>query len=207
VLLIRRRRPIGEPADIDRVLAAGGDRVVAPLGSSRIGDALRGFGGELGAASGEAVTHWLPDLDAGAASLATHDLGARFAVVVLASHLVNTPDAALRAALVRAAARHLASGGRVLIEHHPLDWLDTAAESWTERDGRRLGMVDVRIDRPFVAAVSVFEAGGAVVRQPFRALVLDDAELDAGLAAAGLHRTRRLGPTWLEAEAAAKSLE
>jgi hypothetical protein len=207
VLLIRRRRPVGEAVTVEDGPAGGGDLVVAPLGASRIAEVLREFGRVLGPAADPPVTQWLPDLDAGIETLAARDLGQRFAVVALASHLVNTPDPGLRAALLAAAARHLGPGGRLLVEHHPLDWLETAAESWSGQDGARLGMVDIVIDRPFVAAVSVYEAGASVVRQPFRARVLGDAELDAELAAAGLRRVRRLGPTWLEAESAAKSLE
>jgi hypothetical protein len=60
-------------------------------------------------------------------------------------------------------------------------------------------MVAVRVDPPFVSAVSVLDVGGRVVRQQFRARVLSDAELDEALAAAGLRRMRRLSATWLEA--------
>jgi hypothetical protein len=57
----------------------------------------------------------------------------------------------------------------------------------------------VRADPPFVSAVSVFDVGGRLVRQPFRARVLSDAELDAAFGAAQLRRVRRLGATWIEA--------
>ncbi|NJD27929.1 MAG: hypothetical protein FIA92_06485 [Chloroflexi bacterium] len=63
-------------------------------------------------------------------------------------------------------------------------------------------MVDVRVEPPFVSAVSVYEVGGEVVRQPFTARVLSDAELDEALLEAGLARHRRLSPTWLEARRA-----
>lgn len=207
MLLIRRRRPVGESLRVERALADGSDLVVAPLGASRIAESLRALGFQLGLAADQPISQWLPDLEGDATKLAARDLGARFGTVALASHLINTPDAELRAALVVAAARHLAAGGRLLVEHHPPDWLETAAESWSEWDGRQLGMVDVNIEPPFVSAVSVYEEAGRVVRQPFRACVLGDAELDAALAAAGLRRARRLGPTWLEAAADAKSLE
>jgi hypothetical protein len=60
-------------------------------------------------------------------------------------------------------------------------------------------MVDVRRDPPFVSAVSVFDVGGRVVRQPFTARVLSEVELADALGAAGLVVVRRLSPTWLEA--------
>lgn len=143
-------------------------------------------------------TTWL--LPAGSTAVELTDApGQPFDLVLLGSHLVNAPDAAFRAALLSAAASLVAPGGHVLIEHHPLDWLETAAESWSERDGQRLGMVDVRVDPPFVSAVSVYEVDREIVRQPFTACVLSDDELHAALEAAGLTVTRRLSPTWLEA--------
>jgi len=145
------------------------------------------------------VVQWLPDLEADRASLEVAELGGPFETVVLGSHLVNSPDVDLRRTLLRIVATHLGRGGRVLVEHHPLDWLETAAESWSERDGQRLGMVEVQIDPPFVSAVSVYEAGGRVVRQPFTARVLSEDELGAALEGTGLTMTRRLSPTWLEA--------
>ena len=79
------------------------------------------------------------------------------------------------------AARHLAAGGRVLIEHHPLDWAETA-EPTRPTPGATVGMVDVVRDPPFVAAVSVYDVGGRIVRQPFTARVLSNPELDDALA-------------------------
>jgi hypothetical protein len=86
----------------------------------------------------------------------------------------------------------------VFVEHHPVDWTETAADV-PATPGGSVGMVAVHVDAPFVSAVSVLDVGGRVVRQPFRAQVLSDAELDEALAAAGLRRSRRLNPTWLEA--------
>lgn len=148
------------------------------------------------------------------------DLGQRFELVVLGSHLINLPDPAARTASLRIAARHVAGGstgasgdrasggrssrapGTVLVEHHPLDWASTAAATPATAGGSP-GMVDVRRDPPFVSAVSVFDVGGRVVRQPFTARVLADAELADALDAAGLVVVRRVGPTWLEASPSA----
>lgn len=124
--------------------------------------------------------------------------GGPFEVVVLGSHLVNNPDPDRRYAFLALAARHLAPGGRLMIEHHPIDWAATA-EATRPMPGAAPGMVDVVRDPPFVSAVSVYDVGGQVVRQPFTARVLSEVELDAALDAAGLRRIGRLGPNWLEA--------
>ena len=60
-------------------------------------------------------------------------------------------------------------------------------------------MLGVRRDPPFVSAISVYDVGGRMARQPFTARVLSEAELAAELDAVGLRVTRRLGPTWIEA--------
>jgi len=51
-------------------------------------------------------------------------LAERFDVVLLASHLINTPDPAQRGALLATVTRHLSPTGRALIEWHPPAWFD-----------------------------------------------------------------------------------
>lgn len=186
VLLIRRRRPIGEPAD-DAATIHG------MRGAGRVVLALTELGVEL-----DGVVQLVVDQDALATDLAGLDAGGQFATVVLGSHLVNRPEEPARAALLALARRHLKGSGRLLIEHHPIDWAVTAGEV-PATPGGRLGMVEVRRDPPFVSAVSVYDFGGRVVRQPFRARVLSDAELTAACESAGLVALRRLAPTWIEA--------
>jgi len=146
-LLIRRRRPIGEPAGAGRVIHALADLglPIQPVEQLALDAGL------------------LPaDLDA-------MDLVDRFELVILGSHLVNVPVPPVRRALLRLARRHVGPGGSVLVEHHPLDWAETAASVRPTPDGSDLGMVSVRRDPPFVSAVSVYDVGGHMVRQPFRA--------------------------------------
>lgn len=181
-LLIRRRRPIGEPARPDGTTGAG-----------RIVQALIELGVTL-----EDVRQAVVDPDGPLGEPAAIDLGGSFELVVLGSHLVNNADADRRRSFVALAARHLARGGRLLVEHHPVDWAETA-EPTRPTPGATLGMVDVVRDPPFVSAVSVYDAGGRIVRQPFRARVLSEGELDEALEDAGLMRMARLGQTWLDA--------
>jgi hypothetical protein len=193
-LLIRRRRPLGEPSPAPDS-PAGASLVHGTAGAGRITLALAELGFVLEDAVQAAIDPELPP-----ASLDSIDLGRRFELVVLGSHLVNLPDQAARTAFVGIAARHVAgSAGTVLVEHHPLDWATTAAPTPATAGGAQPGMVDVRRDPPFVSAISVFDVGGRVVRQPFTARVLSEAELEATLGAVGLVVVRRLAPTWLEA--------
>jgi hypothetical protein len=118
--------------------------------------------------------------------------------VVLGSHLVNLPNAALRASYLALAARHVTEDGVVVIEHHPIDWAETAA-AVEPTPGSAVGMEEVRRDPPFVTAVSVFDIGGRMFRQPVTARVHSESQLAAALEDAGLVVRRRLSPTLLEA--------
>jgi len=60
-------------------------------------------------------------------------------------------------------------------------------------------MEEVRRDPPFVSAVSVYDVGGRMFRQPFTARVLSDPELAEALASVGFRVARRLSPTLIEA--------
>lgn len=190
-LLIRRRRPIGEPSELEPGSAPGSAVLRGSAGAGRILHSLADLG--LPALH---LTQWLHASETTATDLDRLDLGAQFATVILGSHLVNTPDDGLRLAFLRAASRQLAPDGELLLEHHPVDWAETA-EPTPATPGAEVGMRDVRRDSPFVSAVSVYDIGGRIVRQPFTARVLSDDELSAALADAGLAVQRRLSPTWL----------
>jgi hypothetical protein len=198
VLLIRRRRPIGEPGEAGR---HGGERRRSPTldvidgtgGAGRICAGLLELGISL-----SGVRQAVIDADASIDDLEGIDLGARFGLVVLGSHLVNLPDEGRRLAFISLAARHAERGGTVLVEHHPIDWAETA-EPTTPTPGADVGMDEIRRHPPFVSAVSTFDIGGRYVRQPFTARVLSETELAEALVECGLAVSRRLGPTWLEA--------
>jgi hypothetical protein len=191
-LLIRRRRPIGEPAAAPE--SSGAAAILEGFsGAGRICVALAALGVSL-----DDLTQAVIDGDSPVASLDGVDLQRTFATAVLGSHLVNVPDAAVRGAWLRLARRH---GDEVIVEHHPVDWAETA-EATKATPGSQVGMEEVRRDPPFVSAVSTFDAGGRDVRQPFTARVLSEAELVAELAAAGLVLERRLGPTFVVARRA-----
>ena len=193
MLLIRRRRPIGEPAALVDLDDTGVGTVEGTAGAGRIAQALIELGYLL-----DSVTQAVIPTDLGLDALARLDLGRRFETVVLGSHVVNLPDADRRAAFLALVRRHLADSGVVLVEHHPIDWAETA-EDVRPRPGSQVGMEDVRRDPPIVSAVSVYDIGGRLVRQPFTARVLTEAELADELEASGLVVRRRLSPTWLAA--------
>ena len=193
VLLLRRRRPLGEPEDLEPGSTPGFSVLRGIKGAGRVLQSLAALGLPY-----RTVIQSVHDAEVTAADVDGLDVGRLFTGVIVGSHLVNTPDEALRTAWLRAAARHLVDDCDVLVEHHPVDWAETADDE-PAVPGGSLGMVEVRRDAPFVHAVSVFDAGGHEARHPFTARVLSEEELDAALTSAGLVRTARLSPTWLRA--------
>jgi SAM-dependent methyltransferase len=127
-------------------------------------------------------------------------LGERYDVVVLASQLVNEPDAGRRRALLLTARVHLVDDGAVFLEH-----LDPALPTGPPERTAMVGSVEVRFR---VLAVRGQEIVGEVRytldaqtwTQRFTSLLLDDDVLEHDLAAVGLAGRRRLSPTWLQAE-------
>jgi hypothetical protein len=191
VLVLRRRRPIGEPSDLEPGATPGYAMLLGAAGAGRVRLALA----ELGVPTGT-LHQAVLDPDVTPSALDALDVGRQYPLVILGSHLVNSPDDALRQALLIAAGRHLSGDADLLVEHHPIDWTETAAPT-SPTPGSAVGMEDVHIDPPFVSAVSTYDVGGRYERVPFTARVLSEAELDAALATAGLRRRRSLAPTWL----------
>ena len=193
LLLIRRLRPIGEPAALRPLDAPRVSTLDGTAGAGRIIHALAGAG-----IACDPIVQLVVPADVEVGDLRSLVDERDFETVALGSHLVNLPDEARRAALVDVAARHVSPSGSVIVEHHPVDWAETAADE-EPTPGAALGMEDVRREPPFVSAVSVFDIGGRMVRQPFRARVLSEGELAYELARAGLRVSRRLTPTLIEA--------
>lgn len=192
ILVIRRRRPVGEPEKLQPGSIRGASILRGTRGASRILHALAELGVPIAT-----VIQSVHETDVPPEELAGIDLGRQFTRVAVGSHLVNLPDPDVRRGFLAAARRHLVGDCDVFVEHHPIDWASTAAEVRATPGGSQLGMTDVRRDPPWVSAVSVYDIGGRTFQQPFTARVLSEAELDAELEAADLIRRQRLSPTWI----------
>lgn len=193
VLVIRRRRPVGEVPNLQPGSSRGAHVLKGSAGAGRVLHSLSELGMPF-----RTVIQSVHDLEATAADIDELDVRRLFVAVVLGSHLVNVPDEGLRRAFLGAARRHLVGDCDVLVEHHPTDWATTAAAVGATPGGSP-GMARVRREPPFVSATSVYDVGGQVVRQPFTARVLSEQELVDELEATGLFVRGRLSPTWLVA--------
>jgi SAM-dependent methyltransferase len=115
------------------------------------------------------------------------DLGRPFDAVLLASFLVNTPDEGLRRGFLTACRDHLGEGGCVLVQRHPPGWFDEAAEGEHTSGGVTFRLRDLHRPGPgLLAATAEYQVGERVWTHAFTARRLDDGELAAALAEAGL---------------------
>jgi SAM-dependent methyltransferase len=118
------------------------------------------------------------------ADLVGLDLGRRFDVVVLASHLVNHPSRA--PAFLTTCRRHVATDGCVLVERFHPDLLDELDEREGTVDAVHVRHEVHRRDGTAFTASAHYSVGGRTWTQRYDAVLLDDAALDRLLARAGL---------------------
>jgi SAM-dependent methyltransferase len=206
VEVYRRLPAMGEPEVVHEVAGPGARVLDLGAGTGRIADPLVGLGHDVVAVDDSA------DMLAAVRRARPHrsriedlDLPDRFDLVLLASHLVNTPDDVLRRALLLAARRHLADGGRVLLQWHEPAWFD-ALRAGASAEGAiggltsRLHVHD--LTGGLLTATVTYRDGEETWTQPFTALRLDHDRMAAELAAAGLRpEPRAPAPSWLVAVA------
>jgi SAM-dependent methyltransferase len=191
VELYLRLRPRGEAEIVDAVIGAGAEILELGCGVGRVTHELVRLGYPVVAVdeSPEMLEHVR-----GATTLCSPienlALGRRFPCVLLMSNLVNTTDSQ-RDAFLATCARHLAPGGVVLIERHEPNWRPR------EEAPGHLGEVivsleDLSFEQQHVSGTVRYELGDVIWRHAFQARILDDGELAAVLANAGLEFVRTL---------------
>jgi SAM-dependent methyltransferase len=192
----------GEPAIVHE--AAGPGVVILELGcgAGRVTHPLVALGHPVVAVdeSPEMLAH-VRGAETVCARIQELSLGRRFGVVLLASHLINA-DEATRRMFLAACRRHVADDGCVIIQQHSPEWFATATDSEVTRDGVILRLRDVTRPAPnLLSATAEYVAGDQRWTQAFTTTRLDEAELAAALAAAGLRLDRYLTEDrgWLRA--------
>jgi SAM-dependent methyltransferase len=193
---------MGEPEIIAALVPRGGTLLELGCGAGRLTRPLVGLGYRVvGVDQSAAMLAHVRDARTVLADIETLDLGRTFGGVVLAGHLVNTPDEARRAAFLRTCRRHVAPGGVVVVQRLDPAWLRSAVDGVQEWGGFRIALRDVRRAGAVVSAVSEYATGGRVWRQPWTMRILSDIEIEMALASAGLRVRRWAGRnrTWLAA--------
>jgi SAM-dependent methyltransferase len=192
----------GEPAIVHEAARPGAAILELGCGAGRVTHPLVALGHAVVAVdeSPEMLAH-VRDAERVCARIQELSLGRRFGVVLLASHLINAEEATRRMFLA-ACRRHVADDGCVIIQQHSPEWFATATDSEVTRDGVILRLRDVTRPAPnLLSATAEYVARDRRWTQAFTTTRLDEAELAAALAAAGLHLDRYLTEDrgWLRA--------
>jgi SAM-dependent methyltransferase len=183
----------GEPAIVHEAVGAGTSILELGCGTGRVTHPLIALGHPVAAVdeSPEMLAH-VRGAETVRATIQGLSLGRRFGAVLLASHLINA-DAGTRSAFLAACRRHVADDGCVIVQQHPPEWFSAATETEDTRDGVVYRLRDVSRPAPDLLTATVeYVVGDRYWTQTFTATRLDDAELDASLAAAGLRLDRYL---------------
>lgn len=120
------------------------------------------------------------------------DLGRSFQAVLLASNLVNTPDAARRFELLASCRRHVCDEGLVVVQRYAPSF-----EGWEDRTWHDHGPIEIRVaaaervGNSFTASLE-YRTGGRFWSHTFTAVLLDDRALREEAMAAGLQRASSL---------------
>jgi SAM-dependent methyltransferase len=184
----------GESAIVHEAAGPGSSILELGCGTGRMTHPLVALGHLVVAVdeSPEMLAH-VRDAETVCARIQGLSLGRRFDAVLLASHLINVPDKPTRHALLTACRDHVADDGSVIVQQHPPEWFAAAAESENTREGMIFRLRDVSRPAPnLVSATVEYVVGDDRWTQTFTSMRLDDSELAAALAAAGLRLDRYL---------------
>lgn len=192
------------PGDAPRLIAtavpSGGSILELGCGTGRVTHPLVAAGFAVTAVdqSPEMLRH-VAGAETVLADIETLRLGAQFDAVVLASHLVNTPDPELRRRFWRVCAAHARPGGAVLVERHHPAWVRTARPGRREVGEVAIDIHDVVHDGDLLHAAVTYQVGHREWTQRFTAVALDDPALEDEADRAGLSFVSFLdrGHQWL----------
>jgi SAM-dependent methyltransferase len=198
-----RMTAMGEPEIVHAAAGPGASILELGCGAGRITHPLVALGHPVVAVdeSPEMLAH-VRGAETVRARIEDLALDRRFEGVLLASHLINTDDIPARTAILAACRRHVADDGGVIIQQHAPGWFATAADADNARDGIIFRLRDVSRPAPnLVSATVEYVDGDEVWTQKFTARRLNDIELAAVLAEAGLRLDRYLTEdrAWLRA--------
>jgi SAM-dependent methyltransferase len=179
---------MGEPEVVHAAIPPGASILELGAGAGRMTHRLVELGHPVVAVdeSPEMLAH-IRGAETVRASIQDLRLGRRFDAVLCASFLVNTADDGLRRRFLRTCRDHVDDGGCVLVQRHEPAWFEEAAEGERTSGGITFRLRDLRRPGPgLLAATMEYQAGDRVWTQWFTARRLDDDELAAARAEAGL---------------------
>lgn len=204
--LYRQMPYMGELEDIIELLVPGTSVLELGCGTGRLCARLAEVGCAVTGVDESA--EMLALLPAGVESVRSKvedlDLRRTYDAVLLASHLINHPDTAVREAFVHCARRHLQAGGLFLLKRHSVDWLQSARLGPAgHARGVAVSVEAISRDVAFVHMTLRYELLNQIWRQSFVAVALSEAQIEQLLAEAGFGAVRWQGQQSLWASAIA----
>jgi SAM-dependent methyltransferase len=176
-----------DAALLHRLLPAGASILDLGCGTGRLAEPLARLGHPVTGVDNEPeMTAALRHATGVTGDITTLDLGTRFHAVLLMSHFVDTADAGLVDAALRAVRRHLRDDGLAVVERHAPGWVYTCGESTREADGVRFTLTDLERTGDTLTATIRYVFDGLSAEQRFSVRDLDDERLDRLAATAGL---------------------
>jgi SAM-dependent methyltransferase len=191
-----------EPRIIHEAVPAGAALLELGCGAGRITHRLLELGHPVVAVDNSPeMLEYLHGAEKVLSDIQTLDLGRTFAGVVLATHLVNSADPAIRAALLASCARHVAPHGVVLVQRLAPERMLSIEEGTSTRGSSRFHLASLVRRGTIFAATMMYELDGKRWVHSFEVELLGDAEMDAALEQAGLRRVGFLDETrtWVKA--------
>lgn len=183
-----RRLPAGDDLDvIGPQIPANATVLDLGCGAGRLAHPLTAGGARVTAvdASPEMLA-WVSGCETIRAAIEALEIGRQFDVVLLSGNLVNTLDGRQRDAYLATCRRHLAAGGRLLLQRIDPRWATTAQPFSSRRDGITFTFFEVARAGEVLAGAVRYEAEDLDEIHRFRLRVLDDDLLERALAEAGL---------------------
>jgi len=180
--------PGGEPEIVHRAIPEGASILELGAGTGRMTHRLLDLGHRVVAVDeSPEMLERIGGAETVQARIQALDLRRRFDAVLLASFMVNVPDDGLRRRFLQTCRRHVEAGGSVLIQRHQPAWFEEAAEGEHTVGGITYRLREVRRPSPGLLAATVeYQVEDRAWAQRFTARRLDDTELAATLAEAGL---------------------
>jgi SAM-dependent methyltransferase len=181
--------PNGEPERVHAAIPPGATILELGAGAGRITHGLLALGHPVVAVdeSAEMLAH-IRGAETVRSPIQSLTLDRTFDLVLLMSHLIETPDDESRAALLRTCRGHVADDGCVILQRQPPEWYDTAEPFEREVGaGHAVRMIDV--DRPeagLLAATMEYTMGDRRWTHSFLSRRLDDDVLERILGEADL---------------------
>jgi SAM-dependent methyltransferase len=198
--LYAQLQPLGEPEIVHDAVPAGAEILELGAGAGRITRELIELGHPVVAVDqSQAMLDRIEGAETVLGDIETLALGRRFPVVLLASNFVNDPDRARVRAYLHCCARHVLPDGQVLLQGYPRDWQPDS--EWRELGGVKARLRSYELDGSLLRGEMEYVVDGEGLRHAFEALLVDEAELDADLEAAGLRRRRYVDEqgSWIDA--------